>query len=656
MLKLQFFKNFSITTKFILWFLLIALVPLVIAIKVSYHSSRDALVGEITNGLLAVADNKANQIETYLREKERGATTLSHMADVVDALGRFSEAMSKYGVYSPEYITVDEEYRPLFAYYQKSFDFDNLFLVNSDGDVVFTVKGRRSITSLYEMALGKNSQIADLFVKTIKSSKTEISDFEHGPEIKDGALYIGTPVYKGSDLVGVLIMQMSNQGISRLAADYTSLGETGETIMAAKLKEGIVFLTPVRFDSQAAFRRKARPGSLDGAEIEKAVEGKTGLGKSMDYRGKDVLTVRRYFPLFRWGMVVKMDTAEVIASADRLRANLYKISSVLLAVVIIMAVVIARTMSRPIKELTKVSGVIAAGDFSARAQVSTRDEIGTLARSFNAMTDKLVEAKANVEQKRAELEEQHNLLEEANRELDNFTHTVSHDLQAPLRGVASFAAFLEEDYKDKLDDEGKEYVKEIREGTTRMSNLIKDLLTLSRISRIKNPFEEADMNVLVRGVLKRIEFDIKKHKADMRIDENLPTIVCDRIKLTEVFLNLINNAIKFSSKQEAPPVVELRYYSEEKFHKFTVKDNGIGIDPKYHEQVFGMFKRLHTQDEFEGSGAGLGIVKKVIDDHKGKIWIESEAGKGTTFLFTIPKGLKAGPAQEEVSRENRLRR
>jgi signal transduction histidine kinase len=649
MLNFQLFKNFSITTKFILWFLVISLVPLAIAIKVSYHRSRDALVGEITDGLLAVADNKANQLETYLREKERGATTLSHMADVVDALGKFSEAISKHGAYSPEYVTVDEEYRPLFVYYQKSFDFDNLFLVNSDGDIVFTVKGRRDIVSLYETALSKRSQMADIFVKTIKSSKTAISDFEHDPEIKDGALYIGSPVYKGSDPVGVLILQMSNQGISRLAADYTSLGETGETIIATRLKEGIVFLTPIRFDLQAAFRRKAAPGSLDAAELEQALAGKIGLGKSVDYRGKEVLTVRKYFPLFRWGMVVKMDTAEVIASADRLRATLYKISSVLLAVVVVMAVVIARTMSRPIKELTKVSGVIAAGDFSARAEVSTRDEIGTLAMSFNAMTDKLVEAKANVEQKRSELEAQHKLLEEANCELDNFTHTVSHDLQAPLRGVASFAAFLEEDYKDKLDDQGKEYVKEIREGATRMSGLIKDLLTLSRISRIKNPFEETDINVLVGGVLKRIEFDIKKHKVDMRIDENLPTIVCDRIKLTEVFLNLVNNAIKFSSKQETPPVVELRYYAEEKSHKFTVKDNGIGIDPKYHEQVFGMFKRLHSQDEYEGSGAGLGIVKKVIDDHTGKVWIESEAGKGTTFLFTIPKGLKAGEAQEEAT-------
>jgi signal transduction histidine kinase len=635
-------------TKFILWFLFIAIIPLGIATKISYDSSRKALVEEITNSLVAVAENKANQIKVFLYEKERNATRLSQMTDVVDAFEKFNQAFKAGGAYTPAYVEADNEYRSFFAYYQKSFDYSNLYLANYDGDVIFAVRGSRKTMSLYEMAIYQKSEIANVFVKAAKSSKLEISDFEIDPE-EGGVLYIGAPIMKGSEVIGVLILQMNNEGVSRLVEDYTSLGETGEIILAARVNKEILFITPVRFDLNAAFKRRSDAGEGGGPEIQRAVSGNIGSGTGNDYRGAQVYTVRRFFSAFRWGMVVKMDTAEVIASADRLRWTLIKISSVLLSAVIILAVLIARSMSKPIKELTKTAGTIAGGDFSARAQVHAQDEIGTLARSFNAMTDKLIEAKAVVEQKKAELEEQHKLLAEANKELDSFTHTVSHDLQAPLRGVASFATFLEEDYKDKLDGEALEYIKEIREGTTRMGNLIRDLLTLSRISRIKNPFERADINDIVNEVLKRIEFDIKKHKVDMKVNRMMPTIVCDRIKLTEVFLNLINNAIKFSSKQDRQPVVEVGYEQEDECHKFFVKDNGIGIDPKYHEKIFGIFQRLHSQDEYEGSGAGLGIVRKVMDDHKGRVWVDSAVGQGTTFFFTIPKNLeisKVEPAEE----------
>ncbi|MCK5177910.1 MAG: cache domain-containing protein, partial [Candidatus Omnitrophica bacterium] len=171
----SFFKNLPITTKFILWFLFVALIPLAIATKISYDSSRDAIVEEITNSLFAIADNKANQIETYLREKERNVTMLSYTADIIDAMEQFNGALSKHGAYSPEYIDVDNEFRPFFMYYQKSSDYDNLYLVNKDGDVIFMAKGRRKIMSLYEMALYKDSQLAKVFVRTIKSSKVEIS-------------------------------------------------------------------------------------------------------------------------------------------------------------------------------------------------------------------------------------------------------------------------------------------------------------------------------------------------------------------------------------------------------------------------------------------------------------------------------------------------
>jgi light-regulated signal transduction histidine kinase (bacteriophytochrome) len=146
---------------------------------------------------------------------------------------------------------------------------------------------------------------------------------------------------------------------------------------------------------------------------------------------------------------------------------------------------------------------------------------------------------------------------------------------------------------------------------------------------------------LLDSILQRIEFDIRELKVDLRIQTNLPTITCDRIKIGEVLLNLVNNAVKFSSKNNKEhPKVEIGYHDKKKAHEFYVKDNGIGIDPQYHQRIFGLFEHLHLADQFEGVGLGLNIVKRVIEDQGGKVWVESALGKGATFYFTIPRSLK----------------
>ena len=249
------------------------------------------------------------------------------------------------------------------------------------------------------------------------------------------------------------------------------------------------------------------------------------------------------------------------------------------------------------------------------------------------------------ERKRAEeqlVQEKENL-EKVNLELDSFVYTASHDLRAPLRSIASFSYFLLQDCRDKLNEQGKHYLDKIQNSSKRMNQLIEDLLVLSRISRIKNPYDLVDIKELIRDVIKRIEFDIRETKTEVVIQKHMPQIVCDRIKIAEVFVNLLNNAIKFSSKENpSRPRVEVGYSDENRFHQFFVKDNGIGIDPAQHEQIFGLFKRLHKRSEYEGTGAGLSIVKRVVADHGGKIWVESEFGKGAAFFFTIPKNLKVG--------------
>ncbi len=226
-------------------------------------------------------------------------------------------------------------------------------------------------------------------------------------------------------------------------------------------------------------------------------------------------------------------------------------------------------------------------------------------------------------------------IEQINNELNDFTYIVSHDLKEPLRCIDAFSKFIEDDYKDKLDEEGKNYLERIRTNAVRMQSLIENLLEISRIDRTKKTLEEVQIEELINEVNIRLEYAIKAKNVQLVIQNKLPKVFCDRVRLTEVFVNLISNAIKFNDKPN--PRIEIGYNQKDTFHEFSIKDNGIGIEEQYFDKIFEIFQRLGKREEYEGIGAGLTIAKKIVQMHKGKIRVESKIGEGTTFYFTIPQ-------------------
>lgn len=226
-------------------------------------------------------------------------------------------------------------------------------------------------------------------------------------------------------------------------------------------------------------------------------------------------------------------------------------------------------------------------------------------------------------------------LREKIREMDDFIHVVSHDLKEPLRGIEAFAGFLAEDYAHLLDEEGRRYVHFLQSSAVRMKDLIHDLLTLASISRKAPTWQQVDLNEILLRVEQDLEYTIRQKQARVERPTPLPTVLCDPTQIGEVFKNLLSNAVKFNTS--SAPEVKIDLKEEGRSYLFSVKDNGIGIDPRYQEQIFGLFERLHPQEEFEGTGAGLAICKKIIESYGGKIWVESELGEGSTFFFTLPK-------------------
>ncbi|MDW5561747.1 MAG: PAS domain-containing protein [Methanomassiliicoccus sp.] len=251
-----------------------------------------------------------------------------------------------------------------------------------------------------------------------------------------------------------------------------------------------------------------------------------------------------------------------------------------------------------------------------------RDEPGRLSRSYGVMID--VTDRKMVEQE----------LRRSNNELQEFAYIASHDLQEPLRMITSFLSLLDQRYGERLDPQARSYVDLAVDGAQRMKQLIEDLLTYSRVETRGKEFSPVDMNKVAQLVLSELKLSIIEAEAKVQVDP-LPTVMADRTQMSQLISNMISNAIKFRSSE--PPRITLSARPQGGEWTFEVKDNGIGIDPRYHEYVFKMFHRLHTREEYPGTGIGLAIARKIVERHGGRMGVESEPGKGSTFFFTLPR-------------------
>jgi signal transduction histidine kinase len=251
-----------------------------------------------------------------------------------------------------------------------------------------------------------------------------------------------------------------------------------------------------------------------------------------------------------------------------------------------------------------------------------------LARLSESVRRALRERKLR-EEHRHSLEE----LARSNRDLEQFAYVASHDLQEPLRMVATYTQLLAERYQGKLDENADKYIHYAVEGALRMQTLVQDLLAFSRVGRHGTEFAVTECNPVVETALKNLHNAIEESKAQITC-ETLPAVMADRSQLVQVFQNLIGNALKF--RGASAPVIRVSAEKKRREWIFSVSDNGIGIAPEHAEIIFVIFKRLHTRAEYPGSGIGLAICQKIVERHGGRIWVESEPGKGSSFKFALP--------------------
>lgn len=359
----------------------------------------------------------------------------------------------------------------------------------------------------------------------------------------------------------------------------------------------------------------------------------------------------------------------IVLSSDlgEMRARLWNYGQIVLFVLLISLVVacvistrLQYFISTPLLQLAGLARQVSLNqDYGLRATKSTQDEIGVLVDGFNTMLTQIegrdlalkaahgelearvVELQREVaERQRAELglAKQTLELQRSNAELEQFAYVASHDLQEPLRMVSSYTQLLAKRYKAKLDGDAIEFIEFAVDGVKRMQTLIKDLLEFSRVGTRGKEFATVSSEAAVGLACRNLAAMIEDRGADVTLSA-LPVVMADQGQLVQLFQNLIGNAIKYC--QAPQPQVHLSWQAEDGNCQFAVKDNGIGIAPEFAERIFVLFQRLHGKGEYDGTGIGLAVCKKIVERHGGRIWVESAAGQGSTFKFTLPLAVES---------------
>jgi signal transduction histidine kinase len=296
-----------------------------------------------------------------------------------------------------------------------------------------------------------------------------------------------------------------------------------------------------------------------------------------------------------------------------------------IAVALGITMYLRRSILRPVLTVADATARLAAGDLDTRVPAAREDELGDLARGFNTMADSLARGRAQLERSNAELSR-------SNAELEQFASVTSHDLQAPLTTISMYTELLER--KRDGGHDGDELVKVIRDATHEARALIRDLLEYSRAGKGQMSLERVPAAEIVEASLERLAGAMEQTGAEVEVGE-LPVILADRANVCRVFQNLIGNALKFTSGDRRPRVT-IEADRDGDMWRFCVRDNGIGMEAQHTERIFEPFRRLHGEEDYPGTGIGLAVCERIIDQHGGRIWVSSTPGEGSVFFFTLP--------------------
>ncbi|MFC1742727.1 ATP-binding protein [Candidatus Riflebacteria bacterium] len=621
----QFFK--SIRNRLVFYFLLISLFSITLVGYEAFLLGKAVTENRVIEQLTTVADQKLIELKRWLNARIKDTKTLSEEPEVRNYLTLYTGKAIKDSEPAKK-----KHYYNLLKYklqtVKRNYGYKKVLLADTDGRLV--------VSSDVEV-VGK--KVDEKFISPpLKNGEPFIRDIYRSKE-GEFLMAFSYPVYRlkaetwrksaGISGVAVAIINMS-KSLFLMLGNWPGMGNTGETLLVRKEGENILFLNELRHLKDTALKLRIPLVSGLAKPAVFASSGDEGMIRTTDYRQEPVLAAYRHIAQAGWGFVTKIDVAEAFLSIEKFKFQLIKFTLILVIIAIGIAYFISRTITNPILKLKKLTEKLAEGDFGASTIENSHDEVGALSSSFRKMAEALEDYSINMEEK---VKDRTRLLNEKNIELQRFTYTVSHDLRSPIVTIKGFLGLLEKDALSGNIEKLKKDITYINNATDKMENLLNELLHLSRIGFKTNPKREISIEVLIEDLLREALGELVVNNVQVKIAPDLPGIYGDLPRISELFQNLLENANKYRGETDNL-IIEVGCREENGEIIFFVRDNGIGIEPCYHEKVFDLFEKL--EEKSQGTGIGLAIVKRVVEMHGGRIWVESEGeGKGSCFNFTL---------------------
>lgn len=575
-----------------------------------YVNARASLQVANTSALLSTALEKQTRLNAWVEERQHDVSALAETPSVIAEVENFMLADS--GPQAYERLVAD-----FLPYAQPRGEFLEVMILDPEtGKVLLSTAPAQE---------GKFKENQPYFINGRNGAF--VQNVYYSISLQAPAMAASAPIRaEAGRLLAVLAAWLDLEEMNAIMAQHTGLHRSDEAFL---VNASSLFVTQPRLLTDPAVLQRG----VHTEAVGRCLESSSGAISALDYRGVPALIVYRWLPERQLCLIQKMDEAEALAPATTLGRTVMAVSGGLLILASALAYWLALGFTRPIRLLKEGAARFGAGDLDHRLDVSGADEIGELARSMQSMA-------ANLKRSRSELEE-------TIRELDAFAYSVSHDLRAPLRAIDGFSQALLKRHTGNLNDSARHYLQRILQNTQNMGQLIDELLQLSRLNRQPLKRQTVSPLAVVSEALADLHDGQAGRNGDFIVAPDLPNCQADPFLLKQVYINLLSNAFKFTRTREKAKIevgfqvsdfrsqlADLPAGSSQSVIYF-VRDNGVGFDMQYADKLFGVFQRLHSDEEFAGTGIGLAIVQRIVHRHGGRVWAEAAVNEGATFFFTL---------------------